>query len=393
MSPTFTETSHQSWFSRLGNAFKSLIIGLLLFVLSFPVLFWNEGRAVTTARSLNEGQKQTVSVACDTVDRANDGKLVHMSGLASTADVLCDEMFNVEVNAIRIQRIAEMYQWEEDERTETDKTLGGGKKTTKTYQYSKEWSASKIDSGNFRHPEGHKNPRTMLITPRMQTASEVTLGAFQLSDDLVSNIRGSQTIGLDASNIPETFREQMRFVGGELYLGADSESPQIGDIRVRFEATPATEVSILAQQKNASFQPYQTQAGDALSRLEMGMLSAEEMFAHARTENSIFTWVLRALGSAIMLGGLMMLMSPLVIVGDVIPLVGSIVQGSTFLVAALFTLILAPMTIAFAWFFYRPLVAVPLLIVSALAGYFLLRRGKSNSSPEVMTLDESDVVY
>src|SRR4051812_752026 len=55
---TFTEHSSQSWGSRLLESIKSVLIGLVLFVVAFPLLFWNEGRAVHTAKCLAEGSSQ-----------------------------------------------------------------------------------------------------------------------------------------------------------------------------------------------------------------------------------------------------------------------------------------------------------------------------------------------
>ena len=55
MPDPFTVTTNESWGSRLVNSIKSVIFGFVLFVVAFPLLFWNEGRAVQTARSLEEG--------------------------------------------------------------------------------------------------------------------------------------------------------------------------------------------------------------------------------------------------------------------------------------------------------------------------------------------------
>ena len=41
--------------SRLGRSIKGVLVGIVLFGLSFPVLFWNEGRAVKRHRDLQEG--------------------------------------------------------------------------------------------------------------------------------------------------------------------------------------------------------------------------------------------------------------------------------------------------------------------------------------------------
>ncbi len=83
-----TETTTESWGSRLGNSIKGVIVGLGLFVLGFPVLFWNEGNSVKTAKSLDEGEKACVSLeSAEKVDPGMEGRLVHVSGKADTKDV------------------------------------------------------------------------------------------------------------------------------------------------------------------------------------------------------------------------------------------------------------------------------------------------------------------
>ncbi|WP_339136467.1 MAG: hypothetical protein WGN25_01115 [Candidatus Electrothrix sp. GW3-4] len=52
---SYTEVTNQSWFSRIGGAIKGIIFGFILFIIAFPLLFWNEGRAVKTYKTLKEG--------------------------------------------------------------------------------------------------------------------------------------------------------------------------------------------------------------------------------------------------------------------------------------------------------------------------------------------------
>ena len=40
---SFTEVTGQSWFSRLTGAITGVLIGIVLFLISFPLLWWNEG--------------------------------------------------------------------------------------------------------------------------------------------------------------------------------------------------------------------------------------------------------------------------------------------------------------------------------------------------------------
>ena len=90
MSDSFSVVSSQSWFGRIFESIKSVVFGLILFVVAFPLLWWNEGRAVRTARSLTEGLGAVVSVPADNVDPSKEGKLVHLSGAVKTAAPVAD---------------------------------------------------------------------------------------------------------------------------------------------------------------------------------------------------------------------------------------------------------------------------------------------------------------
>jgi len=104
MSDQYTTTSHQSWFSRLGNSIKGILFGFILFLGAFPLLFWNEGRSVETYKTLQEGGKQVVSLNSNRVSPENEGRLIHLSGSSETAEVLVDPDFNVSSNAIKLIR-------------------------------------------------------------------------------------------------------------------------------------------------------------------------------------------------------------------------------------------------------------------------------------------------
>ncbi|HEY1066144.1 MAG TPA: hypothetical protein VGE52_08540, partial [Pirellulales bacterium] len=133
----YTETSTEGWFSRIGKSFTSVLVGFVLFVLGFPVLWWNEGNVVHTEAGYAEGKAQSIDIDAAKLDPAANGKLVHLSGLATTDETLRDDVFGVSAVAIKLERIVQMYQWDEEERTKTEKQLGGGEKTVKTYSYHK----------------------------------------------------------------------------------------------------------------------------------------------------------------------------------------------------------------------------------------------------------------
>ena len=101
----FTEVTSNSWFSRIGGAIKGVIVGLVLFVVAFPLLFWNEGRAVTRYKTLKEGGGAVVSVSAESVDAAHAGKLVHVTGKAVTDATLRDPDFGVSAQALKLKRV------------------------------------------------------------------------------------------------------------------------------------------------------------------------------------------------------------------------------------------------------------------------------------------------
>ena len=76
-----TETTKVSWGSRLGASIKGILAGLALFVVGFPVLFWNEGNSVKTAKALDEGEGACIPVeSIEKIDPEMEGQLVHMTG-------------------------------------------------------------------------------------------------------------------------------------------------------------------------------------------------------------------------------------------------------------------------------------------------------------------------
>ena len=56
-----TSVTSTSWLGRIGQAFMGVLIGFLLIPLSIVLLFWNEGRAIKTARGLDEGAGTSAS--------------------------------------------------------------------------------------------------------------------------------------------------------------------------------------------------------------------------------------------------------------------------------------------------------------------------------------------
>ena len=183
---SFTEVEHTGCMSRLVESIKGVFVGIILVIIAFPVLFWNEGRAVKTWKGLQEGAAAVVDAVADEVDSANEGNLVHVTGEMASTESLADPAFSLNVTAIKLERKAEMFQWEETKNTKTEKKVGGGEKKVTTYSYSKDWSSSLKNSSNFKKSADHVNPGSMPYEGKTFTAKKVNLGAFSLSESLIS---------------------------------------------------------------------------------------------------------------------------------------------------------------------------------------------------------------
>ena len=382
----FTVTTHTSWFTRIKQAFGGIIVGILLIPAAMWLLAWNEGRAVTTARSLAEGAGLVRSVDIARPDPANEGRLVHVAGPLRVQGTLRDPDFGVTAEgAVRLIRSVEMYQWEEERRSETRTTLGGGQETVTTYSYRQVWSSRPIDSSRFQQPQGRQNP-PFRYPSATQTAQEATIGGFRLVQAQLSGIGESRPVPLVRDQVTLPFGAQIQ--GDAIAIpagGFGGGQPQIGDMRIRFQVARADQATMLAAQRGDGFAPYQTQAGDRLMMTATGVVPAADMIRQAEQANMLMTWGIRFGGALLMLIGFGMILAPFRVLADVVPLFGSLVGAGTGLIGLILTAILAPLTIAIAWFAYRPVVGAIVLAAGIAAavglGWLARKRRKPAAAP------------
>ena len=475
-----TETTVQSWGSRLGSSTKGVLVGFLFVLASVALLFWNEGRTVNRAKALSEGASAVITVDAAKVDPQNDGKLVCVSGEVATADVLEDLKFGVSVNAIQLIRNVESFQWRENEQSTTKRGSGGSQETTTTYTYEKVWSPDLIDSSTFKEA-GHENPTTRPVESAEFVASNVSLGAFRLSADLISRLGPAkafvppvpeaapapvenvaptaapapvetvaptaapapvetvaptaapapvetvvevpQTVAQDAISVApaapvdatqtisvapaaapqtatvapnapaqtvvvnapaQTATAEFKRTETGFYFGADPANPQIGDVRVTFEIVEAPRpASVVSQQNGDSFVPYQAKTG-AVELLSNKIDTAEAMFAQAKRGNAMMGWVLRLVGFAVMFIGFSAIFKPLEVLADFVPFLGSLVGLGTGVISFGLSLCGSLTTIAIAWLWFRPLIAIPLLVaaVGSLVWLFVKAKGAKGTKAE-----------
>ena len=194
----YQEVTTTGYGTRVGNSFKAIGSGILLFIVGTCVLWWNEGRAVKTEKMLDEAGSAYVEMENPSKkDASLEGELICGTALATTEDSLSDQQFGIGAKAISLRRSVEYYQWVEHAEEKKEDKLGGKEVTTTTYTYSKEWVSRPIESGQFKDP-AYQNKNMVLTTVEdaEQYAENVSWGAYKLNESLIHSIRSNEALDL-----------------------------------------------------------------------------------------------------------------------------------------------------------------------------------------------------
>ncbi|MBQ4367655.1 MAG: TMEM43 family protein, partial [Muribaculaceae bacterium] len=414
----------RSYGQRVGDSFKGIGAGFLMFIAGTVLLWWNEGRTVKTDDMLNEAQANTEIV--ESVAKINpdlEGKLIHATAKAETTDSISDPEYPVGGVAINIRRTVEYYQWVEHEKTEKRDKLGGGEETIHTYTYEKKWVSSPVNSSTFADPayQGRNTVRKE-VEDNVVYNENVTFGAYKLPQFFVSSISGSKPAmlqvpgntnvshdALDAAadsasadqaadqaedaadgrvlaqtETPVTGSVQYKdyVVNGNMVYYGDPTATQIGDVRITFTRVDPAVVSILGRVQGETFSEYVAKNGKKFSRLEMGTKSSDEMYQSAHDENDMIKWALRILGILLVVGGLKGIFGILTTLLKVVPFLASIMNFGVGLICWVLGLTWSFIVIGVAWLFYRPVAGIIMLALAGALVAWLVIRGK-NKKPEL----------
>ena len=194
----YTETTTTGYGTRVGNSFRAIGSGFLMFFVATALLWWNEGRAVKTEKMLDEAGSAYVEMENpNKKDASLEGELICGTAMATTEDSLADAQFGIGAKAISLRRTVEYYQWVEHAEEKKEDKLGGKEVTTTTYTYSKEWVSRPVESASFKDP-AYQNKNMVLTTYEddEQWAENVSWGAYQLNESLIHSISSREGIDL-----------------------------------------------------------------------------------------------------------------------------------------------------------------------------------------------------
>ena len=395
----YQKVTTTSYGGRLKNALSGVAMGFVMLIAGTVLLFWNEGRTVKTTRMLKEAQGVCVELpSIDAVDAEYDGKMIHASGFAGTEDILNEGQFDISVNAIKLIRTSEYYQWVEHQHSETKDKVGGGQETITTYTYSKEWVSSPVSSSSFEDPDYRGIDNSILLNVEDNTwqAENVSFGAYKLPEALVAQMNNREPLAVELA--PETVAEyekefhrvfnapaDVNYVhasGNVLYLGTSVNNPKVGDVRVTYYKVMPGDVSILAVAKGNTFDRYTAKNGYSLLTLQTGVVGMDEMYQSEHASNKTMGWILRLVGLLLVVFGFKNIFGIITALLKVLPFLGNIANLGVGLVSWVLGFAWSLVVVAIAWLFYRPVLGILLIAAAGALIWFLGKKSKEKAAAQ-----------
>lgn len=347
------------------NIFGAVIFGFILFAASFLLLFINEFNYVNKIKIADFAEKNAITISSDTLSPSNENKLVHVTGEAYSQQTLSDSIISIP-KAIAFFRDVEMFQWEEVKKHKDKNKI--------EYTYRKTWSRHLINSDNFESTV-YKNPPEMRCENKELYADNVGFGKFYLSKSIISTINSITKI----TQLP--YNNKFKTYNGFYFTGNNYDDPAIGDQKLFYSYIPSgIKLSIIAKQSGNRLENMDSRYGNFVI-VSGGTKSLTKMIKEYRENNSANTWILRGIGVLLMFIGLSFLIQPIVNIGGSIPVLGALSKMAAFISTVIITIALSTIIISAGWLFFRPEIALVLIVLSVMT-IFSLRKKKKVIIPE-----------
>lgn len=369
------DESRSSWADLLLSEAGKSVFGGLLCLVALALLIWNESGSVARYRARRDGIASAVAVPAGRVDARREGHLVLVAGRATTGGLLHDADFGINVAALKLARVVEMYQWRECEVIFTEQKVGGPLVTNRTCIYERVWSEQHIPSSGFKEAAEHQNSTAQPYTNCQWTATPIALGAFTLSTALVAQISLSAPVVL-GTNIcmPAAIQELAKRDPEEIYIGQSQAQPRIGDIRIRFRIAPLQEISVAACQHGQTFAPYRTRRGRQIESLQPGLHTPGSWEADNSTEGRVVRWFLRTVAFFGLFAGGGIALGALVASARVRAVAGDLEESGVAPAAGIWAAVMTAAVLGTVWIWWRPAAGAALLAPVVSAGLLIQYR-------------------
>ena len=369
MADRYEDVVYQGFFSNLRDSIGGALVGVLLFLAAFPVLWWNEGRT-----DLSKVAKRSIVVGPDAVDPAGEGKLVSVTSPLAAPEAIGDPEFLNPGPYVRLHREVEMWAWVEHSETREEKKWGGGKEKRTIYTYVREWTNTPEKSASFKHPEGHENP-PMPVPSKVFHPARATVGAYGFSPAEIG-LPGMSPLPLDDDRV-KLRNPRDRRDGDYVFRGrGDLSDPMLGDVRISFQSlSPGPVMTAFGEAHGADLLPYLYEEKDTLFRVVPGTRDAAIATLH--TEHTTTTWLLRLLGFVLLWIGMGLFFSPLNAVLDIVPFAGTVGRTIAFVAMLPVALVIATVVITISAIAHSPILLAMTVVGTLIAGWVVIQKRRA----------------
>ncbi|MFC3651900.1 TMEM43 family protein [Dyella humi] len=214
-------------------------------------------------------------------DAGEQGFMVRVVGALQVVEAPLDKQFNQQTDQPVLIRHVQMFQWRE--------LQYGGAPT-----YEMDWQDHPIDSSHFQRPEGHTNPDKFPLESAQFDAGLVRLNGFVLAPALVHALTGSAPVTPNLRNLPSNLAASFSLYDNSLVTSVVPSRPQLGDLRVAWEAVPVQAVTIVAKVDGNKLVP----SGDATDGVGFAVQSGEMPLSEIFSDSPLppeYSWLKRVL--------------------------------------------------------------------------------------------------
>ena len=362
---SYTKVTTKWYGSRIMDSIKWILFWFIMFIVSFIVLWTNEWTV-----DLSTIAKNSTVVDSVKIDSATEWKFVAVTWEINSEEVLWDNLYLKAGKYISISRTVEMYSWEEETKTETEKNVGWSETTTTTYTYNTVWTESPDDSSSFDTSSGHFNPGKSLQSVT-DTVGNSNIWAYNIDTPSIK-LPGMKSITLtkDIVVLENNSTWSTSLVSGYLYKWEGTFSnPKVWDIRISYSVlNNGTNVTAMWTQTWDKITSFIDEDGNKIYRVFNWTKAAA--LSTLKNEYLFKLWAFRALWFILMWFGLSLLLWPISVLLDVLPMLWGLSRWIIWIITFIISAILSIITILISIIFHN---IFALIIAVAVVWFFWYR--------------------
>jgi len=347
--------------SQMGSSFKSILVGLVAFPLSFYFIF-----KVETCTQAGDAFKNAKPIS-----QMQEGKPVYITGKLQ-ADELKNQ-FIKEGKYISAQISPSVYAWDEE-----TKTKGSGSSKTTTRECKLIWTSSPENPNNFTLP---KCKEMKFFQPTVKESKDFAQNGKLTQDGVTYSVDLSKVDF--TSDLAPDYPEEASIIKGKFHLGTDKylysdkkceTEPYEGCEKISLTVVkiPQENMTFLGSVKDKSLEYFEFEDTKFMSA---SIGDYVDTMKDIKSDDSTTKWMGRIGSFIVMWLALVALVGPITTLLDFIPFIGDLGRFMVMLLMGIVAFVLTTVTILLVKFWY-----VWLILLLGSVGFGLYKQ-KNKSIP------------